>query len=303
VARVEGENSIVTIWNVLAHSLSSWELAEYFGTILVIVGAAGEYLAEFRHIPRDEPKRKLFEKRYAIVLIVGLAVELLGLVRTSQLNGQIIATLNEQAQVATKDAATANETAKTFESRIAGANARAKSAEAQVASANAASHEAVAKVADAEARIAEANRRAAEAVKAAETERLARLKIEERLAPRRMSAEQTATLVRDLKSLNGHKVTLFFISGDLEAAAFADLLGSAFKTAGLIVETRPGMILGTVKRGISFDIGKNRFADADILANALIDAALADKPVPANRLPEEDLTRVDELQVVVGPKP
>jgi hypothetical protein len=79
-----------------------------------------------------------------------------------------------------------------------------------------------------------------------------------------MSAQQTTTLVRNLKPLNGHKVTLFFISGDLEAAAFVDLLGSAFKAAGLIVETRPWMILGTVKTGISFDIGKNRFADADI---------------------------------------
>src|SRR6266436_632170 len=124
---------------------------------------------------------------------------------------------------------------------------------------------------DAIERAAKANERAAEANKMAEEERLARLKIEERLAPRLLSAEQIATLVKDLKPLSGRDVNLLFISGDPETAVFADLLTGALKTAGLKVAIRPGMILGTVKPGILLQIGKNRLVDANILANALID--------------------------------
>ena len=128
------------------------------------------------------------------------------------------------------------------------------------------------------------------------------MKIEERLAPRRLSAAQKATLIKDLRPLWGRKVILFFISGDPETATFVDLLSSTLKTAGLTVETRPGMIIGNVKAGISFTIGKNRLADANILANALVDAGLAERPIPADEIPKQDQSRSDELQITVGPK-
>jgi len=192
-------SSLTSLWSVLDSSASLWEFTEYFGTVVVIVGVIGEYLAEFHHISDNESKRRKFAKRSTLVLIIGLAVELLGLVRTSQLTAHTIAVLNEQAQLARSDASTANKIAKGFEGQIADANARAKNAEAELASANAASQDAVAKVAHANARIAEANVRAAEAVKAAETERLARVKIEERLRPRDLSAEQQERITSRLK--------------------------------------------------------------------------------------------------------
>jgi hypothetical protein len=99
---VEGY-SIHSLWRILAYSIAFWEIAEYIGTLLVIVGAIGEYFAEFRNIPSDECRRKRLEKCWARVLIVGLAIELLGLVRTSQLNSQIVATLN--SEVAASDLA------------------------------------------------------------------------------------------------------------------------------------------------------------------------------------------------------
>ena len=175
------------LWRTLADSLSLWEGVEYAGTILVILGVIGEYLAEFRKIPKDEVRRKRFEKSCATVLIIGLSAELLGLVRTSQLNGKLIAALNYQAQQATKDAAIATQTAKGYESQIASANDRAKAAEAIVATANSTSQAAIVQVRTAEARIAEANAKAAEAKKVAESERLERVKIEERLRPRALN--------------------------------------------------------------------------------------------------------------------
>ncbi len=155
---------------------------------------------------------------------------------------------------------------------------------------------------DAIERAAKAEERAAEANKKAEEERLARLKIEERLAPRRINAEQISRLVKDLKSLSGKKVILLVVSGNPETSVFGNSLRDALKTSGLIVELRPGMILGTVNPGISLTIGKNRFADANILANALIDAGLAEKPIPADKIPDDAIDRADELQIVLGPK-
>jgi hypothetical protein len=81
-------------------SLPFWEAVESIATGFVILGAIGEYLAEFRRFPNEQHKREQFAKLSALVLIAGLAVELVGLVRTSQLSGQIIAELNREAEAA-----------------------------------------------------------------------------------------------------------------------------------------------------------------------------------------------------------
>jgi hypothetical protein len=288
------ENAI----KALEKSLDSLGLWLTVWTALVVVGLIVEFAEDLKLLLTERPfKWRLFRTMVGGVLItIGVAGELFVQFRASKVetdlrtdSHEVEALLNEQAADANREAGNAK-----IEAGNAIKQAAQATRDAEVARRDAESFQLD---------IARANEHAAEANKKAEEERLARLKIEERLAPRRMSAQQTTTLVRDLKPLNGHRVTIFFISGDLEAATFVDQLGSAFKTAGLIVKTIPGMILGTVKPGISFDIGKNRFADADILANALINVSLANKPIPADKLPEEDLTRVDELQLVVGPKP
>ena len=69
--------------------------------------------------------------------------------------------------------------------------------------------------------IARANERSSEANRIAEQERLARLKIEERLAPRRINADQRARLVTGLKPLSGKTVSLFIMIGDPETDALA----------------------------------------------------------------------------------
>jgi hypothetical protein len=132
-----------------------------------------------------------------------------------------------------------------------------------------------------------------------EKERLARLKIEERLAPRNISPEQATRLAIDLEALHGKKVTVAFISGVPETAAFAGLLASKLRAAGLLVDPpTPMLLLGNVNPGITVVIGAHRLGDADTLAHALVDAGLASAPVPATK----DDNNAETLQITIGPK-
>jgi hypothetical protein len=69
---------ILSPLSVIRFSLAFWEVIEYSGTGIVIVGAIDEYIAEFKKLPGDEHKRERFRKIRAIVLVAGLAVELAG---------------------------------------------------------------------------------------------------------------------------------------------------------------------------------------------------------------------------------
>ena len=74
----------------------------------MIVGCVGEYIAEFKELPKDPTKRKLFEKRSLKILIGGLVIGLIGLFKTTQLAGL------ETAQLKT-DAAKSEEHSKALE--------------------------------------------------------------------------------------------------------------------------------------------------------------------------------------------
>jgi len=92
----------------LESSLRSWEFVEYAATAVVFVGAIGEFLAEFTDIfnlKHDPLKKHLLGKLSTIILVIGLAGELLGVVQTSQLSGRIIASLQEKTALALQGAA------------------------------------------------------------------------------------------------------------------------------------------------------------------------------------------------------
>jgi hypothetical protein len=144
---------------------------------------------------------------------------------------------------------------------------------------------------------ARADERAAIANRKTEEERLARMKLEERLIPRHIEPEQVIGLLVDLNPLKGKNVTLFFVPDDPETASFSQRLGKIMTDAGLIVEFRPRINLGAVKPGISLSCSDNRRSDANILAQALIRASLTDKPIPT-----EHTLRGDDLTVAIGPK-
>jgi hypothetical protein len=149
-------------------------------------------------------------------------------------------------------------------------------------------------------RAARLEKEAAELKKQAEEEHLARVKIEERLAPRTVSPAQAAKLMSDLSALRGKTVKIQFITGNPEIVGFVDSLEKPLAQVGLSVTKTPIMILGNVQPGITLQIGVNRMAEAEILANALVNAELAPRPVPAEQL--TDPARVNDLIILVGPK-
>lgn len=69
--------------------------------------------------------------------------------------------------------------------------------------------------------IAEADARAAEADEKAERERLARIRLEETVAPSRLTMEQQHAIASKLLNFSGQVVSLWFGSGDKEAETFA----------------------------------------------------------------------------------
>jgi hypothetical protein len=124
------------------------------------------------------------------------------------------------------------------------------------------------------------------------------LEIQERLAPRRITASQQGKLTADLRSLALRKVVVLTVSLDPETVSFGDLLTDALKSAGLNAERVSHAILGSVASGISMQVGNNRTIDSKILAFALVDAGLAAKPVPFSY----NVGDAELLQLIVGPK-
>ncbi|HEY2547720.1 MAG TPA: hypothetical protein VGI46_16735 [Candidatus Acidoferrum sp.] len=88
-------------------------------------------------------------------------------------------------------------------------------------------------------RAAKAEERAAEANKAAEEERLARLKIEERLAPRRLTAEQIHFLQTKLGRFAGQPIQISYLVGDVESQTYASEFAEALGPIGWQVGMGP----------------------------------------------------------------
>lgn len=86
---------------------------------------------------------------------------------------------------------------------------------------------------EARAASAEANARAAEANRIAEGERLARVKIEEKLAPRSITPEQIAGLSRRLKPYAGIAIDILQIGESPEITHFRSLIEIPLRAAGL----------------------------------------------------------------------
>src|SRR6266567_7149225 len=91
----------------LKSSLEFWEIVEYVSAATVLFGVIGEYVAEFTKLAEKMGIEKKLAKFSTLVLIIGLAVELLGLVKTSQLSGRLVASLEEQSAQANARAAEA----------------------------------------------------------------------------------------------------------------------------------------------------------------------------------------------------
>ncbi len=89
-------------------ALNCWEWFEYISTAIVFFGCVGEFLAEFTSLAKSHESKKKLARLSLIALILGIAGELLGTVRMSQLSGQLIANIEERAGNAEQRAGEAN---------------------------------------------------------------------------------------------------------------------------------------------------------------------------------------------------
>lgn len=88
----------------LKSALRCWEWFGYISTAVVGLGCIGEFIAEFTSVSKCEQCKHKIAKLSLIILIVGIAGELLSAARTSQLSGQIIANIEERAAHADQEA-------------------------------------------------------------------------------------------------------------------------------------------------------------------------------------------------------
>ena len=139
---------------------------------------------------------------------------------------------------------------------------------------------------------AKANARAAEALQKAEEERLARVKVEEKIAPRRLSsAQQTSLAAKLAKWANRNEWTkqvafVAAIPDSHEGTVFANDILYALKAAGWDTRASTSGMTGTVKgvSGVVVRTSSNPLAIA--VAHALVEA-LAEERVLASVLPEK----------------
>jgi hypothetical protein len=107
---------IASFWS----SIGFWEIIEYAAEAIVIIGALGEFLTEFEFVLKGDEKRTIrhrIGKAAALMLIIGLAIELGALVRTNQLFSNTIGALYMEASDANERAAAASH--EEFDLRIA----------------------------------------------------------------------------------------------------------------------------------------------------------------------------------------
>jgi hypothetical protein len=91
----------------ISQSLGRWELAEYIFEGLVVIGCAGELVADLGKKCLATAHRDRIERLSTILLVVALSMELICLVKTNELSGTIIGSLSDKAEVADRKAQSA----------------------------------------------------------------------------------------------------------------------------------------------------------------------------------------------------
>src|SRR5712691_1694710 len=191
----------------LKAALNSWEWFGYLSTAVVGLGCVGEFIAEFTSVSKCELRKHKLSKLSLMVLILGIAGELLSAARTSQLSGQIIANIEERAASADQKASEADDRASRNE------------------------------------------KEAAQLRKEAETERLARVKIEARVAWRRLTQQQKAEIGNSLKRFSNHGISFWSNAGDVEASWFTADIAEAAKKAGTLRVYAPAQYIQAMEGG------------------------------------------------------
>lgn len=210
----------VTDISGLQSALAFWEQLDYLATIVVFLGVLGELLAEFTNLFRTrdhEHRKKAATVTSTVILLVGLAGELPALIRTSTLTGRITEALRNDVSSAYQSACQATLAASNV-------NERAK-------------------------RLAGENLNLAIRL---EQERQRTLELERKLAPRFLTASESAAVTRALRPYAGHEIRVMRL-GDAEAGQYADQFIRAINAAGWNVDVTAVGILAPPRYGVICD--------------------------------------------------
>ena len=154
-----------------------------------------------------------------------------------------------------------------------------------------------------------------EAQKATEQERLARLKIEERVANRRLTEAQQERIARKLSVFAGRSINVLIYRGDVEAWSIADQIKLALggkKGAGWIVHSARVAEFNRAFSGMLVETTAHAGPEDVSAANALVSALSAEtlvvrgpiKPTPELRWEAHgNLDTKAGVHLVVGTKP
>jgi hypothetical protein len=260
----------------LKSSLKFWEAFEYLATAIVLLGVIGEYIAEFTKWAANRRIERRLGKGSTLVLIVGIAGEGLGLFRTSQLSGELIASLEEQSNQTFERAIKVEAKVKGFKIQIADANARAKEADARAAEASLA---------------------------------LAKLK-----APRALESEQQRRIIAKIRVFAGSPFE-FVGYDDPESVDFARtiaeiLLGAGWKIAArqtnevwMGISLLPDIFMRTGPvSGILIQVAPSRLSNLGMAARALASALAAEGIVAKMQGNSEYEKTPNAIYVIIGKK-
>lgn len=247
--------------NALENLLSALDGWAAFFTLLVVVGVGGEL---FVHIKSSRTSKRLIAIQH----------------QEEKEREAEIARLSKEAAEAGKSIADANV-------RAAEANAHAKNAEEHLAGANERASQAYERAAHAEKEAAKFN-------ETAEREKLARLQLEARLAPRSITVEQQRKIIEKLHPLGSpQKIDFFTYPNNGEILHIAEQVAWALQAAGWTIKgIQPlggGRVSGIL---IEFDPhDESAHARATALFSALADCGLHIEgpyptlPTPPSQLP------------------
>jgi outer membrane murein-binding lipoprotein Lpp len=247
--------------DALEQVLSSSNWWMGLSTVAVAVGILGEYVAHF--VFEEDARRN--KREMAVSVLFGILV--LGGVVGEYIFGKKLSQVSEQLQqIADTDVAQSNKDA---------AQARR----------------------DAET----AKEQSAQLRKEAEDEKLARLRIEARLAPRRVSSEQRRQLCSAIHVKGRYTLEIQSSFGTTEADDFGEDIAKAAEGCGLAVTFAKSVLIYPVPDPMRIAFAPGRKHDADIIANAMLKAKIATRPIERFPVPDAD-QHPDALRLFVGPK-
>jgi hypothetical protein len=229
-----------TLFDALSvpQSLHRWEIGEYVSEGFVILGCAGELVADLATCV-NRRTRKHIERWSTIVLVLGLSIGLKCLIRTNELSGEVIGSLGDRADEADQKAKTAISDSGTALAQAKDALEKASKAQESLGKAetNAAKAQGVASGARNLATSAENDVKQLQGSLEKAAKDLDDLQA--RIAWRTISDEQKNGLRDRLQAFRGRTVKVAWVSSESEPNTFAPQLIDALTYAGLTVTAEP----------------------------------------------------------------